>query len=125
MTWPSLGAMTHPSEEQYYQDQVQDYWSQGWGNHICLLFKKKTAETDTFDTGAAVPDASNESIIDPITRVHGNPGEEVVVEVAEAHGSLGKCTGMTCSPCGSLMPLTRKTNGKTLGAIGENTSKWD
>ena len=70
------------------QDQVQDDWSPGWGHYISLLSKKKkTAETDTYDTDTAVPEARNESIIDPITRVHGDPGEEVVVDSVRARGS--------------------------------------
>ena len=49
------------------------------------------------------------------------------MQTAEAHGGLGECTGMTCSPCGSLMhlgTLTRKSNGKTLGTVGEGMAKW-
>ena len=64
------------------------------------------------------------SIIDPIAGVHEDSGEKVVVEVAKARESLGESDRMTCSPCGCLMPLTRKMNGKTLGAVGECPAKW-
>ena len=47
-----------------------------------LLSRKKKIDTDV-----AVPEANNESTIDPITRVHGDPGEEVVVDSVETHGS--------------------------------------